>query len=212
MKTIRIIIADDHVIVRAGLKQILSDYPNMAVVDDVDTGQELIEKVRHSVYDIVLLDISMPDRNGLEILKQLKIENPAVPILILSMHPEEQYATRAFKAGAAGYLTKRSAPTELVAAINKIVQGGKYVSNRYVETLVSLIGNDAEKLPHEDLTDREYQIFRMIALGKTVNEIAKELFLSVSTISTYRRRILDKMEMKNNIDMVKYAMSYKLLE
>ncbi len=208
----RIIIADDHAIVREGLKQILAAQEDMDVIDDVETGQELIEKVRREKYDIILLDITLPDRNGLEILKQIRSEKIEIPVLILSMHPEEQYATRSFKAGASGYVTKRSAPKELVTAVRKIIQGGKYVSSRFAEKLVEQFGTDHEKASFEELSDRELQILSELATGKTVNDIARELFLSVSTISTYRRRILDKLHLKNNIELAQYARDNKLID
>lgn len=208
---IRIIIADDHAIVRAGLKQILSENPDMTVVGESSDGQDLLEKVRENEYDVVLIDISMPGRNGLEILKQLKIEKPELPVLVLSMHPEEQYAIRTLKAGASGYLTKETASDKLVEAIRRVAQGKKYVSPSLAEKLADSIGKDSVNMPHESLTDREYQVLCMIASGKSVSNIAKELFLSVKTVSTYRTRILEKMNMKNNAELTHYALKNELL-
>jgi two-component system invasion response regulator UvrY len=208
---IRIIIADDHAIVRAGLKQILSENSDMSVVGESSDGQDLLEKVRENEYDVVLIDISMPGRNGLEILKQLKIEKPELPVLVLSMHPEEQYAIRTLKAGASGYLTKETASDKLVEAIRRVAQGKKYVSPTLAEKLADSIRKDSVSMPHESLTDREYQVLCMIASGKSVSDIAKELFLSVKTVSTYRTRILEKMNMKNNSELTHYALKNKLL-
>ncbi len=208
---IRIIIADDHAIVRAGLKQILSENPDMSVVGESSDGQDLLEKVRENDYDVVLIDISMPGRNGLEILKQLKIEKPELPVLVLSMHPEEQYAIRTLKAGASGYLTKETASDKLVEAIRRVAQGKKYVSPSLAEKLADSIRDDTVSMPHESLTDREYQVLCMISSGKSVSDIAKELFLSVKTVSTYRTRILEKMNMKNNAELTHYALKNNLL-
>ncbi|MDY6967036.1 MAG: response regulator transcription factor [Spirochaetota bacterium] len=202
---INVIIADDHAIVRAGLKQILSECLDMEVTDEAVDGQDLLEKVRKKGCDVILLDISMPGRSGLEILKQLKVEKPRIPVLVLSMHPEEQYAIRTLKAGASGYLTKETASDKLIEAIRIVYNGGKYISQTLAEALADNITSDKEGPPHECLTDREYQVFCMIASGKAVSEIAKELFLSVKTISTYRRRILDKMNMKKNTELTYYA-------
>lgn len=208
---IKIIIADDHAIVRAGIKQILNDYSDLSVIDNAVDGQDLLEKVRKNKYDIILLDITMPGRSGLEILKQLKIEKPHIPVLILSIHPEEQYAVRSLKAGASGYLNKEAAVDELVEAIYRVHRGGKYISPALAERLADSIVNANSRPLHEYLTDREYQIFCKLASGKTVSEIAGELFLSVKTISTYRRRILDKMSMKKNAELTHYAIKNNLL-
>ncbi|HOP36298.1 MAG TPA: response regulator transcription factor, partial [Syntrophales bacterium] len=190
MKKIRILIADDHPIVRAGFKQVLSDTPDMEVTDEAGNGQEVMACVRKKKLDVVLLDISMPGRSGLEVLKELKEELPKLPVLILSMYPEEQYAIRALRAGASGYLTKASAPNELISAIRKVAEGGKYISATLGERLTEFLGSDMTRPPHELLSDREYQVMLMIASGKTVSAIADELCLSVKTISTYRTHIL----------------------
>jgi DNA-binding NarL/FixJ family response regulator len=209
---LRILIADDHPVVRRGLRQTIAETSDMVVVDEASNGWEVLSKVRASSYDVVLLDISMPGRSGVDILKELKDERPGLPVLILSIHPEEQYALRAFKAGASGYLTKESAPDELVAAIRKISTGGKYVSSSLAEILASELGISNEELPHKTLSNREYQVMRMIALGKTVTEIAEELSLSVKTVSTYRSRILEKMKMKNSAEITYYAVKNRLVD
>jgi two-component system, NarL family, invasion response regulator UvrY len=211
MKKIKILIADDHPIVRAGFKQVISDMPDMLVADEAGNGQEVLNFIRKKDYDLVLLDISMPGRSGLEVLKDLKSEKPKLPVLILSIYPEEQYAIRALRAGASGYMTKASAPNELIAAIRKISEGGKYISASLAEKLTYYLDGDASKPPHETLSDREYQVMLMIASGKTVTEIADELCLSVKTISTYRTHILDKMKMKNNAEITLYAVQNKLV-
>ena len=211
MKKVKILIADDHPIVRAGIKQILADTPDMVVADEACNGQEVLNLIKKNNYDVILLDISMPGRSGLEILKDLKKEKPKIPVLILSIYPEEQYAIRALRAGAAGYLTKSSAPNELVAAVRKISGGSRYITAVLAEKLASYIDVDLKKPLHETLSDREYQVMLMIAAGKTVTEIADELCLSVKTISTYRRHILGKMYLKNNSEIDRYALQNNLL-
>jgi DNA-binding NarL/FixJ family response regulator len=208
---IRILVADDHPIVRQGLKQILSEYPDMTVADEAGNGKEVLSKVAKKDYDIVLLDISMPGRNGLDILKELKSKKPKLPVLVLSIYPEDQYAVRVLKLGAAGYLTKESVPEELVAAIRKVARGRKYVSNYLAEKLASDLEINAEKPLHENLSDREYQVMYMIASGKRLKEISEELSLSIKTISTYRSRIMDKMKMKNNAELIRYALQNSLV-
>lgn len=208
---IEILIADDHAIVREGLKQIVAETADMVVADEATSGHEVLEKVRSNEYDVVILDISMPGRGGVDILKQLKSQRPNLPILILSMHPEEQYAVRVLKAGAAGYLTKESAPDELITAIRRVSKGRKYVSSSLAEKLAFDLERDTEKPFHEILSDREYQVMCMIASGKRVQEIAEELCLSVKTVSTYRSRILQKMKMKNNAELMHYAIKHGLV-
>ena len=209
---IRILIADDHRIVREGLKQILAETPDMIVVDEASNGQEVLGKVWENDYDVLLLDISMPGRSGLDILKQLKNERPKLAVLVLSMYSEEQYAIRALRAGASGYMTKESAPDELIEAIRKVSTGRKYISPTVAEKLaVSLEAND-ERPAHENLSDREYQVMCMIASGKTIKTIADELSLSVKTVSTYRTRILEKMRMKNNAELTHYSIQNRLVE
>jgi DNA-binding NarL/FixJ family response regulator len=209
---LRILIADDHPIVRQGLGQLIAKTADMIVADEAGNGLEVLDKARESHCDVVLLDISMPGLHGLDIIRQLKKESPKLPILILSMHSEEQYAVRAFRAGASGYLTKQSAPDELLAAIRKVSIGGKYVSSSLAEKLASDLEIGTGKLPHETLSNREYQVMLMIAAGKTVAEIAEVLSLSVQTISTYRSRILQKMQMKNNVEVANYAVGNQLLD
>ncbi|HSB31472.1 MAG TPA: response regulator transcription factor [Candidatus Sulfobium mesophilum] len=209
---IKILIADDHRIVREGLKQILAETEDMVVADEASNVQEVLKKVAGNDYDVLLLDISMPGRSGLDILKQLKSERPKLSVLVLSMYSEEQYALRALRAGASGYMTKESAPDELIEAIRKVSTGRKYISPAVAEKLaVSLESND-ERPPQETLSDREFQVMCMIASGKTVKAIADELALSIKTVSTYRARILEKMRMKNNAELTHYAIQNKLVE
>lgn len=208
---LKILIADDHPVFRRGLKQIIAETTDIVVADEAADGLEVLNKVKVGDFDVVLLDISMPGKTGIEVLAQLKYERPKLPVLMLSMHPEEQYAVRALRAGASGYLTKESAPDELVAAIRKVSTGGKYVSSSLAERLASLL-QKAEQLPHDILSRREYQVMCLMASGKTVSEIAKELSLSVKTISTYRSRILEKMEMKNNAELTRYAINNSLID
>jgi len=208
---IRILIADDHMIFREGLRQILEDNPDMVVADEASNGQEVLEKVSKNDYDILLLDIAMPGMSGLDTLKQLKYQKPKLDVLILSMYPEEQYAVRAIKAGASGYLTKGSASKELIEAIRKVARGGKYIKHSLAEKLLFDIKPSPKRPLHQNLSDREYQIFCMIAKGKTVSDIAEELFLSVKTVSTHRVHILEKMRMKNNAELTNYAIKNNLI-
>jgi DNA-binding NarL/FixJ family response regulator len=209
---IKILVADDHAIVREGLKQILVETADMVVADEATTGNEVLEKVWDNEYDVVILDISMPGRDGVDIVKQIKGHKPQLPILVLSMHPEEQYAVRVLKAGAAGYMTKESAPVDLITAIRRVATGRKYISSSLAEKLAFNLERDATKPRHETLSDREYQVLCMIASGKRVQEIAEELCLSVKTVSTYRARILEKMKMKNNAELMRYAIKHELVE
>lgn len=208
---IKILIVDDHTVVREGLKQILSETSDIVVTDEASNGQVALEKVWKNKYDVVLLDISMPGRSGLETLKQIKNNNPALHVLILSISPEEQYAIRALKAGASGYLTKESTPNELIEAIRKVSGGKKYVSSSLAERLANHLEARSEDSPHESLSDREYEVLCMIASGKSVKEISLELHLSDKTISTYRTRILEKMGLKNNAQLIHYAISNQLV-
>lgn len=208
---IKIIIVDDHRIVREGLKQIISDTSDISVVDEASNGQEAINKIRNNDCDVMLLDISMPGRSGLEILKEIKNESPKLSILILTMHPEEQYAVRVLRAGASGYLTKESAPDELIEAIRKVSDGGKYISSTLAEKLAFNLEVDTGKPLHQTLSDREFEVMCMISSGKTVTEIADEMSLSVKTISTYRTRILDKMRMKTNAELTYYSIKNDLV-
>ena len=209
---IKILMADDHTMFREGLKHILAEYPDLVVADEASNGQEVLDKIWKKNYDMVLLDISMPGITGLEVLKQLKNDKPKLPVLILSMHPEEQYAIRVLRAGASGYLTKESAPDELITAIRKISQGRKYITSSLAERLASEVEADTEKPLHDILSDREYQVLRMIAEGKTVKHIARELALSIKTVSTYRTRIMEKMKMNTNAEVMHYVIKHKLLD
>lgn len=209
---IKIFIADDHAVVREGVKHILSEMSGIVVSDEASNGKEVLEKIGKKDFDLILLDIAMPGRDGLEILKDIKVQKPKLPVLILSMFPEDQYALRALKSGASGYLTKDSIPDELVKAVRKILKGGKYVSSSFSEKLLFSWDSDSERPIHETLSDREYQVMRMIASGKTLKEISDELSLSVKTVSTYRSRILDKMGMKNNAELTHYAIKNRLVD
>ena len=210
LKKTRVFIVDDHAIVRKGLKQILADTPDLMVAGDADAGHEAIKLARQDGYDVLLLDISMPDRNGIEILKQIRKEAPHIIVLMLSMHREDQYAIRSLKAGASGYLNKQSAPEELVSAIRGVVVGRKYISDDLAQALANQISGNHHLSPHEILSDREYQTLTMIASGKCVTDIGKELNLSVKTISMYRARLLQKMKLKNNAELMHYAIKNKL--
>jgi DNA-binding NarL/FixJ family response regulator len=208
---IKLLVADDHAIVRKGIEQIIAETDDITVVDEASNGQEVLDKIKKTDYDLVLLDVSMPGRDGLEILKEVKIQRPKIAVLMLSMYPEEQYAVRALRSGASGYLTKESAPDELIAAIRKVSSGHKYVSASLGEKLAVKLGNHSDRPLHEKLSDREFGIMCMIASGKTQTEIATELRLSVKTISTYRSRILTKMYMKSNAEITRYAIENKLI-
>lgn len=208
---LKILIVDDHAVVRAGLKQILTETSDLIVAGEADTGKEALGMAARGHFDLILLDISMPDMSGLDVLKHLHAEDSDTPILMLSMYPEEQYAIRALKAGAKGYLTKESAPEELISAIRKVSSGGRYISLSLAENLAGYLSSDSEKKLHQTLSDREYQVMLMIASGKTVSQIACELALSVKTISTNRRRSLQKMRMKTNAEFTYYAVKEGLL-
>jgi len=209
---IKTLIADDHLVVREGLKQILSATDDIVVKYEASNGREALSEAMKHNYDVVILDITMPGGNVLDIIKQLKISKPDQKILILTMHPEEQYAIRVLKAGASGYLTKDKASDELIRAIRKVSAGGKYVSSELAEKLAFVIGVDHERPPHELLSDREYQVLCMIASGKTVSQVADELALSVKTVSVYRSRILSKMNMKTNAELIYYAVKNELVD
>jgi len=209
---IKILISDDHAIVREGLKQSLADTEDLVVGGEAANGHEVLELIRQEDWDMVLLDLAMPGKDGLETLKELKKEKPKLPVLVLSIYPEEQYAVRALKAGASGYLTKESAPGELIAAIRKVSQGGKYISASLAEKLASHLVADADRPVHEFLSDREFQVMLLIASGKTVKEIADEMYLSVKTVSTYRVRALSKLGMKNNSEFTYYAIKQGLIK
>ncbi|MGA6993774.1 MAG: response regulator transcription factor [Candidatus Deferrimicrobiaceae bacterium] len=208
----RILVADDHEVVRKGLMKVLVEAFQPIEVDEAENGQEAVSKVLKKKYDLVVLDIKMPGKNGLDALKEIKQHQPKLPVVILSMHPEDQLAIRAIRAGAAGYLTKESASDELVLAIRKALKGEKYISGPLAQILAEGLDSDSEKPPHEILSDREYQVMVMIASGKPVGAIAKELCLSVKTISSYRANILLKMGMKNNAEITHYAFQHKIVD
>lgn len=209
---IRVLVADDHAVVRRGVVQILEEVPDMVAAGEAGTGREVLQAVREHDYDVLVLDIAMPEGGGLEVLQQLQTLKPDLRVLILSMYPEKQYAQRALKAGAAGYLTKESVPEELIAALRRVAEGGKYVSQSLAETLARELVGEVEREPHESLSDREYQVMTLLAGGKTVTDIATDLSLSVKTVSTYRRRILEKLNLTNTAEIIRYAIERGLVE
>jgi two-component system invasion response regulator UvrY len=209
---IRILIVDDHVIIRQGLRQILADAFPQAIFGEAHNGNEALERVSKAHWDVVLLDITMPGKTGMDVLKQLVEAQPNMAVLVLSMHPEDQYAVRVLKTGAAGYITKNTASEEVIGAVKKVLAGGKYVSSALAENLANNLNAPAGKAPHEALSDREYQVMRLIAMGRSVKEIAFELSLSVKTISTYRTRIIEKTKLKTNADIIRYAVHSKLVD
>jgi len=209
---LRILVADDHEVVRKGLVKVLAETLQPIKVDEASNGQEAMSKIWKGGYDLVVLDMKMPGKSGLDVLKEIKQHQPKLPVVILSMHPEEQFAIRAMRAGASGYLTKECAGEELVLAIRKALKGGKYISDSLAQILAGELDNDSEKPLHEVLSDREYQVMLMIASGKPVGTIAKELCLSVKTISSYRANILLKTRMKNNAEITHYAIQNKLVD
>jgi DNA-binding NarL/FixJ family response regulator len=208
---LRILIADDHIIVRRGLRQILLEGFPYAHIEEVPDAEEMIKKVMSAEWDVIISDLSMPGRSGLDALQQIKQISPKLPVLILSIHPEEQYALRVLKAGAAGYLSKDLAPDELVNAVNRVLLGKKYITASIAEKLASVLDQDNDKKLHESLSDREFSVLKFLAAGKSVSEIAESMFLSVTTVSTYRARIMSKMSMKSNADLTLYAIEHKLL-
>lgn len=209
---IKILIADDHAIVREGLKQIVAEETDMKVSGEAANANELFDLIKKEKQDIVVLDINMPGKSGLEALKEMKALYPQIPVLILSMFGEDQYGLRAIKAGASGYLKKVSAPTELVSAIRKIVGGGKYINLSLAEKLADIVDKPSRGFPHDNLSDREYQIMCLIASGKSAEGIADDLALSIHTVYTYRNRILEKMHLKSNVELTQYAIQNKLIE
>ena len=208
---LRILIADDHTVVRKGLIQILLEEFTNAVIEEVADAEALIQKVMSEKWDVVVSDLSMPGRSGLDALQQIKLSFPDLPVLILSIHPEEQYALRALKAGAAGYLSKDTAPDELVKAVQKVLLGKKYISQSIAERLANSFSSDHNNTPHEILSDREFDVMKFLANGKSVSEIAEMLSLSVTTVSTYRARVMTKMNLKSNSDLTKYAIENNLI-
>lgn len=209
---ISVMIADDHAIVRQGLKQILSETDDIKVTGEAETGFQAIKIARQQDFDVMLLDISLPDRNGIEILKQIKKDKPGLAVLMLSMHNEHEFAIRALKAGASGYLNKQSAPAQLVVAIRQVSTGDKYVSPAVAQELANIINTDVDKPLYTTLSDREYQTLCFIAAGKTLSEISVEMFLSPKTVSVYRARLLEKLKLSNNSELIRYAIKNKLVE
>jgi len=208
----RILIADDHQIVRAGLKTLLSGYKEFTVAGEAGSGAETVKMVRESEWDLVLLDITMPDMNGVDTLQQIRRSKPDLPVLILSMHPEDQYAINLLRAGANGYVCKECAPEQLIGAIRTVVAGRRYVSPALGDQLAGDLSGDTQKALHTELSEREFQVFCKLAAGQAVSEIANELFLSVKTVSTYRSRILEKMGMKTNANLTYYAIKHGLIQ
>jgi DNA-binding NarL/FixJ family response regulator len=209
---IRILIADDHPVVRHGIRQIVAETSDIAVGAEAATGGEVLERLRDAPPDLVLLDLSLPDVDGIELLKQLRREYSRTPVLILTMHSEDQFAIRALRAGAAGYLTKESAPAELVGAIRRVMEGGRYLSPWIAEKLAAHLGPGSDKPAHENLSDREYQILRMIGAGQSTRQIAQTLSLSVKTISTYRGRVLEKLQLRNAAEIAAYVVRNRLAD
>jgi DNA-binding NarL/FixJ family response regulator len=207
---IKVLIADDHAVVRKGLKQIIQEKTNMMVAGEATTGQEVLDMVRKENWDVLVLDISLPLRNGLEVLQEVRRSKPRLPVLILSIYPEEQFGIRVLRAGASGYMNKECALDELVSAIQKVVTGGKYVSPTLAERFAFELSGDLTKAPHEMLSDREYDVMRMLGAGKPPTEIAKELALSAKTVSTYRARVLLKLNLKTNAELIRYVLEHGL--
>ena len=209
---LRVLITDDHAVVRRGLKQILEEEFNKVVFGEAQNTREMLEHLQKEHWDVLILDITLPGRSGLELLGELKLTHPNLPVLVLSMHPEDQYGIRVLKSGASGYMTKESAPDEIVMAIRKLLRGGKYVSPSLAERLAFNLEVKREKPLHEALSDREYEVMLMIASGKTLTEIAQKLDLSIKTVSTYRSRILEKTKMRNNAELIRYAIKNQLVD
>ncbi|WP_430230035.1 response regulator [Nitrosomonas communis] len=209
---IRVMIADDHAIVRQGLKQILSETDDISVAGEAETGFEAITIARQQIFDVMLLDISLPDRNGIEVLKQIKKDQPNFTILMLSMHHESEFAIRAIKAGAAGYLSKQSAPMQLVTAIRQVAAGRKYITPSLAQELANAITLDTDQPLHNSLSDREYQTLCLIAAGKSLSEISTSLCLSPKTVSVYRARLMEKLKLSNNSELVRYAIKHHLVD
>jgi DNA-binding NarL/FixJ family response regulator len=209
---IRVLIADDHAILRQGLKQIMAETSDMVVMGEAGDGASTVRMVRESLFDVILLDINLPDRNGIDVLQQIKREKPKLQVLMLSMHPEELYAVRSIKAGAAGYLSKQSAPAELVNAVRQVASGRRYVSSKLAEEIANQIGHNADVPAHEQLSHREFQTLCLIGKGRSPTDIALDLSISVKTVSVYRARLLEKMKMRNNAELTRYAIEHRLVE
>jgi len=209
---IRILLADDHTIVRKGLKQILSEGMSSVEFAEASNAHETAVLLAKEKFDIIILDVSMPGRSGLDLLKDIKVSSPKLPVLVLSMHPEDQYALRVLKAGARGYMTKDSAPEELVNAVHKILNGGKYLSSSLSEQLLTMLQEPEQGEAYQQLSDREFEVLKLIASGLTASEVAEKLSISVKTVSTYRTRILDKLHLSTNAELTRYAIKEKLVE
>lgn len=209
---IRLLICDDHALVRQGVRQILADMPDLHIAGEAADGPAALQRIRGGGIDVVLLDISLPGRDGLEVLMQVRREFPKLPVLIVSTYPESQYALRCLRLGAGGYLNKAADPPELIAAIRKVAHGGLYVSPTVAETLARAMRRDSERPPHELLSPREYQVFRHIAAGKSLSQIAATLSLSLNTVSTYRARIMEKIGTRNDVETALYAVRHRLLD
>ncbi len=209
---IRALVADDHAVVRRGLAEVLSEASDIVVQGEARSCQEALEKIRQDDWDVVVLDLNFPDGSGLDVLREVKRERPKLPVLILTICSEDQFAVRALRSGASGYLTKESAPEELIQAVRKVVAGGRYVSPGLAERLALMMGQDADRPAHDQLSEREYQVFRLLAGGRIVSQIAEELHLSVKTISTYRSRVLEKMDLRTNAELIVYAVRNHLVE
>jgi len=209
---IRLLIVDDHAIVRHGLRQVVAESADIEVAAEAGSSAEAVRLVRENIYDLVLLDISLPDKNGIETLKQIKRDKPALPVIMLSMHAEDEFGVRALKAGASGYVNKKSAHEQLITAIRHVVSGRRYISPDLAEELARSVGESSEKRPHELLSDREFDTLRMLASGKSLTEIAESLSISPKTVSVYRNRLLEKMKLKNNAEIAHYAFKNGLID
>jgi two-component system invasion response regulator UvrY len=209
---IRVILADDHAVVRRGLRQILEDERDLSIVGEAASGREALDAALDKKWDVLVLDISMPDMTGLEVLEQLRCRKPRIPVLVLTMHPEDQFAVLALRAGAAGYLTKESAPEELVDAVRAVAAGRRYISRKLAETVAASLVEDSGRAPHERLSAREFRVMCLMARGKTTNEIAKALLISPKTVATYRARLMDKLGLTTIAEITRYALSHKLID
>jgi two-component system invasion response regulator UvrY len=208
----RVLVTDDHALIRRGLKQVLLEGFGPVVVGEAQNAGEALDQIMKRKWDVVVMDITMPGRSGLDILRDIKMARPDLPVLILSVHPENQFAIRVLKAGAAGFIPKESAPDELIKAIKKVLAGGRYVTATMAERMAFDLSRPADKPPHELLSDREFQVLRLLGSGKAVGQIAQQLHLSVKTVSTYRARVLEKMRMQNNAELTHYAFQHQLVD
>ena len=209
---INILVVDDHALIRKGLKMLLEESPDFEVKGEAESGSQAIKMVREQHYDLILLDISLPDKHGMDVLKQLKLEQPDIKVIVLSMYPEDQYGMRALKAGAVGYINKQSAPEKLVGAIQQVTNGKKYISETLAEQLLSNLIGDSQELPHQRLSNREYQTLCLMSSGNSLTEISEIMMLSPKTVSVYRARMLEKMNFKNNAEAVHYAIAHHLVD